>query len=72
MKYKVLSNLKSGDRTYTPGEEVDLNERDAEILLADRIVAVIEPELVEQTEPTESAEATEAKPKKTVRKKRKK
>lgn len=47
MKYKVLSNLNHGDRTYVAGEEVEMDEEMAKSLVEDSVLGIIPKEVKE-------------------------
>ena len=62
MKYKVLSNLKTGGRTYTAGEMIEMDADEAEVLVEDGVLEATEPkeEVPETPEETETEEDEES------------
>lgn len=66
MIYKVISNLKTGDKTYVAGDEIEFEEEKAKSLVEDGILEEVKTE-EKPVPPVEPEEKTE----KRGRKKRK-
>lgn len=61
MKYKVLSNLKANGGIYAAGDEVEMDEKEAEVLVEDGVLEAIESDKeTEESEESEKKENTES------------